>query len=152
MSAISGGTNRTVVVDDLLKGDLPRSQDMCVPLADTLLWATLCEPSGRLAPAAMMRVAEAQRIPANGLRGVCLVDICDCSELGPQDLEHGMMHTQDRVKSVEADQVLLIQHLGDDCLAVLDSPGCALEPAERVLAWEGPAEGGAAGRIYYHPK
>jgi hypothetical protein len=132
-----GSTNGTVVNDRLLKAEAARVVGRtCLLLADTLLWITPCEPSGKLAPEALTRIVEAPHVPADDLHGVCLVDICDSSELEPQMVERIMKHIREAIIAVHAERILLLKHLGDGLLAVLDSPIAALESAERLMEWQ----------------
>jgi hypothetical protein len=132
-----GSTNGTVVNDRLLKGESARvAGRTCILLADTLLWITPCDPSGKLAPEALTRIVEAPHIPADDLHGVCLVDICDSSELEPQIVERMMKYIREAIIAVHAERILLLKHLGDGLLAVLDSPRAALESAERLMEWQ----------------
>jgi hypothetical protein len=132
-----GSTNGTVVNDRLLKGEAARVVGRtCLLLADTLLWITPCDPAGKLAPEAFTRIVEAPHVPADNLHGVCLVDICDSSELEPQVVERIMKHIREAIIAVHAERILLLKHLGDGLLAVLDSPLAALESAERLMEWQ----------------
>lgn len=77
--------------------------------------------------------------------GICLVDLCDSTEMRREALEVATRQLRGALVGSQPEQILLLKNTGDGWLAIYHQPMAALAAAERILA--GKASGGLSADV-----
>ncbi len=124
--------NGTVIQDKLINNNVYRvKHSSCILLGDTMLWVTPCNEWGQVLP--NKKVTEKD---SGGVNGVCIVDICDSTELDTSVIGYTTKLIKKLILNCIAEDLLLLKNLGDGYLAITSSAESTLILANQLLTFQ----------------